>query len=148
MEVIGVDLSPIQPEFVAPNSRFEIDDLEDEWIWLMPFHFIFARGMIESFKKPQESIRDAFRNLEPNGYLELQDHAFPLECDDDTLKNTNLQQWSSYLVDAGKLAERPITAAPQFQHLMEEEGFVDIVVTKKKWPTNDWDPGQEQKELG
>ncbi|RDW56650.1 hypothetical protein BP5796_13115 [Coleophoma crateriformis] len=29
-EVIGVDLSPIQPNFIPPNLIFEIDDLEEE----------------------------------------------------------------------------------------------------------------------
>ncbi|KAK2038085.1 hypothetical protein LZ31DRAFT_599947 [Colletotrichum somersetense] len=30
--VVGVDLSPIQPEYVAPNCAFEIDDVEKEWM--------------------------------------------------------------------------------------------------------------------
>ena len=30
-EVIGVDLSPIQPNWVVPNVRFEVDDLELDW---------------------------------------------------------------------------------------------------------------------
>lgn len=30
-EVIGTDLSPIQPAFVPPNLRFEIDDASEDW---------------------------------------------------------------------------------------------------------------------
>ncbi|KAL7266005.1 NAD(+) salvage pathway protein, partial [Rhizina undulata] len=30
-EVIGVDLSPIQPNWVPPSLKFEVDDIEDEW---------------------------------------------------------------------------------------------------------------------
>ncbi|KAF4993763.1 hypothetical protein FGRMN_6237 [Fusarium graminum] len=29
-EIIGVDLSPIQPNFVPPNARFIIDDIDEE----------------------------------------------------------------------------------------------------------------------
>ncbi|KXH29665.1 methyltransferase domain-containing protein [Colletotrichum salicis] len=43
--VIGVDLSPIQPTFVPPNYRFEIDDLEKEWTWTELFDFILIRSM-------------------------------------------------------------------------------------------------------
>lgn len=32
-EVLGIDLSPIQPSWVPPNVKFEIDDLEDDWTW-------------------------------------------------------------------------------------------------------------------
>jgi len=31
-EVLGVDLSPIQPSWVPPNLRFLVDDIEDEWV--------------------------------------------------------------------------------------------------------------------
>ncbi len=30
-EVLGLDLSPIQPIWVPPNCRFLVDDIEDEW---------------------------------------------------------------------------------------------------------------------
>ncbi|KAL1303402.1 hypothetical protein AAFC00_006794 [Neodothiora populina] len=31
-EVIGVDLSPIQPQMIPPNLAFEIDDVESDWL--------------------------------------------------------------------------------------------------------------------
>ncbi|ODH49102.1 hypothetical protein GX48_04720 [Paracoccidioides brasiliensis] len=48
-EVIGVDLSPIQPLYVPTNCRFELDDLEKEWTWSQPFDYIFSRMMVGSF---------------------------------------------------------------------------------------------------
>src|SRR5580692_8644625 len=35
--VIGTDLSPIQPAFVPPNCRFEVDDAEDPWLYSHQF---------------------------------------------------------------------------------------------------------------
>jgi hypothetical protein len=32
-QVIGTDLSPIQPSFVPPNLRFEIDDATEPWVY-------------------------------------------------------------------------------------------------------------------
>jgi SAM-dependent methyltransferase len=32
-EVIGTDISPIQPAWVPPNCKFEIDDAEKEWTY-------------------------------------------------------------------------------------------------------------------
>ena len=33
-EVIGTDLSPIQPKWVPPNVRFEVDDASLDWTFL------------------------------------------------------------------------------------------------------------------
>lgn len=41
---MGKDLSPIQPSWVAPNVKFEIDDLEKEWTFKPDyFDFIHSR---------------------------------------------------------------------------------------------------------
>jgi cyclopropane fatty-acyl-phospholipid synthase-like methyltransferase len=32
-DVVGTDLSPIQPSWVPPNCRFEVDDAERRWIF-------------------------------------------------------------------------------------------------------------------
>ncbi len=31
-EVVGIDLSPIQPDWVPPNCQFTIDDVECDWV--------------------------------------------------------------------------------------------------------------------
>ena len=47
IEVIGTDLSPIQPTSVPPNLRFFVDDVEDDWGYRSDeaFDFIHGRGM-------------------------------------------------------------------------------------------------------
>jgi SAM-dependent methyltransferase len=49
-EVMGVDLSPIQPGFIPPNLVFQIDDVEDPWTYTHKFDFIFSRMMTASIK--------------------------------------------------------------------------------------------------
>ena len=41
--ILGVDLSPIQPEWVPPNVKFMVDDVESPW--LRPLnHFDYIHG--------------------------------------------------------------------------------------------------------
>lgn len=48
-EVIGVDLSPIQPQFTAPNCQFEIDDITSPWTYPKDhFDFIHIRTLYGS----------------------------------------------------------------------------------------------------
>lgn len=48
-EVLGVDLSPIQPQFVPPNVEFEVDNSEDTWTFSYKFDFIYSRAMEGTF---------------------------------------------------------------------------------------------------
>jgi SAM-dependent methyltransferase len=42
-EVLGNDISPIQPSLVPPNVKFEVDDIENEWVYAQPFDYIHSR---------------------------------------------------------------------------------------------------------
>ncbi|KAH8661000.1 S-adenosyl-L-methionine-dependent methyltransferase, partial [Ilyonectria robusta] len=35
-EVLGTDLSPIQPKWTPPNCFFEVDDYEEDWVYRKP----------------------------------------------------------------------------------------------------------------
>lgn len=43
-EVIGTDLSPIQPNSVPPNLRFYVDDVESDWGYRSDEAFDFIHG--------------------------------------------------------------------------------------------------------
>jgi hypothetical protein len=148
-EVIGVDLSPIQPPFVPPNLIFELDDLEKEWTWTQKFDFIFARMMLGCFEDLPGMIKVAYDNLEPGGYLELQDMALPARSDDGTLApNSYLSQWCDYCLEAGEKLGRPVFPVEQYKAYLAEAGFEDIVEVQKKWPTNTWPRDRNFKDLG
>ncbi|CAF3557333.1 unnamed protein product [Fusarium graminearum] len=147
-EVLGVDLSPIQPGMVPLNCRFEIDDLEDDWTFKHQFDFIFIRSMIVSFKSWPDIFSKAFENLEPGGYIEVQDNVYPLASDDGTIHNTNILTWSELMVNAANKIGRSITVASKFKSMLEDAGFIDIVEIKKKIPMNRWPKHSRYKELG
>ncbi|KAL2214517.1 S-adenosyl-L-methionine-dependent methyltransferase [Sarocladium strictum] len=148
-QVTGVDLSPIQPDFVPPNLSFEIDDLEKEWTWRTKFDFIFARMMLGCFEDLPGMIKVAYDNLEPGGYLELQDMALPARSDDETLRpDSHLALWCNYCLDAGKNLGRPVFPVDEYKKYLADAGFEDIVEVQKKWPTNTWPRDRGHKELG
>lgn len=46
---------------VAPNCRFEVDDLEKPWTFKHLFDFVFVRSMIVSFKDWPGIFDEAFK---------------------------------------------------------------------------------------
>ncbi|CAK7222064.1 hypothetical protein SCUCBS95973_004714 [Sporothrix curviconia] len=148
-EVIGVDLSPIQPEFVPPNCSFEVDDIEKEWTWSRPFDFIWWRALLGCFSDPQAMVQKCFDNLEPGGYLEMHDGTFPLECDDGTMpEDCAILQLANLAKEGSARLGRPLDVSPNYAKIMEAAGFVNIVFGKYKWPTNSWPRDHKMKTLG
>ncbi|KAF6816803.1 methyltransferase domain-containing protein [Colletotrichum sojae] len=148
-KVIGVDLSPIQPGFVPPNCSFEVDDIEKEWTWSTPFDFIFARNLAAGIADWQELINRAYENLEPGGYLELQDHNLPVKCDDGTLtEKSKYYKWCMMVLEGLEKMGRAVGVAPLFKQMLLNAGFEDVVEKKLKWPNNPWPEDPKLKELG
>ena len=59
--VLGVDLSPIQPEWVPPNVRFMIDDIESAWLYPRnSFDYIHARHTVMAIKDYMRLFRRAY----------------------------------------------------------------------------------------
>lgn len=133
---------------VPPNVSFEIDDLEKTWTWSQKFDFIFARMMLGCFEDLPNMIKVAYDNLEPGGYLELQDMGLPARSDDETLKpDSYLAQWCKLCLDAGQNLGRPVFPTTEYKNYLTAAGFEDVVEVQKKWPTNTWPRETKFKEL-
>ncbi|KAI8238016.1 putative methyltransferase tdiE [Colletotrichum sp. SAR 10_86] len=126
-EVLGVDLSPPAAE-VPPNVAFEVDDVEEPWAYTQPFDYIHSRFMTSSISNWEKYIKNSFDNLTPGGYFELLEVGGQLQSDDNTL--------------------RPDSAVVTSVDVMKEVGFVDIVMTKYKWPMNSWPKDPKHKLIG
>ncbi|KAH7184400.1 S-adenosyl-L-methionine-dependent methyltransferase [Fusarium oxysporum] len=96
-EVLGIDLSPIQPSFVPANVEFQIDDIDEEWNYSAPFTYIHSRMMNMSIQNWEDYLRKIFDNLAPGGYVELQDIDAFMKSDDGTL--TEAHALSKYIVE-------------------------------------------------
>src|SRR2546421_1072670 len=66
-EVIGTDLSPIQPQWVPPNCKFEIDDCASEWTFEKgSFDFIHVRGLYGCIRDWPAFYREVHKCVYPS----------------------------------------------------------------------------------
>ncbi|KAK3314450.1 S-adenosyl-L-methionine-dependent methyltransferase [Apodospora peruviana] len=148
-QVTGVDLSPIQPTFVPPNVTFFVDDLEDEWTFSTKFDFIFTRFMTGSIQDWPKYFAKSFDNLNPGGYIEIQDIIYPMESDDGTLlPDSPMRKWTETLLEGFTNIGRPLDSALHYKEQLAAAGFTDIVEYKAKWPTNVWPKDTRHKQIG
>ncbi|OBR15657.1 TAM domain methyltransferase [Colletotrichum higginsianum IMI 349063] len=167
-EVIGVDLSPARAEFVPPNVRFEVDDLEEEWTYSLPFEYIHSRFMTASINNWKEYIQKCYKsvifpcirltlltsltcdsNLTPGGYLELQDADVMPRSDDNLLpKDAAIIKYVDMLKEASEKSGREYVEVSSLKNLMIEAGFVDVEMQMYKWPHNEWPKEPRYKKLG
>ncbi|KAF4339727.1 hypothetical protein FBEOM_6377 [Fusarium beomiforme] len=148
-EVIGVDLSPIQPSAIPPNASFYVDDLEESWDYSTKFDFVFARFLTGSIQDWPKFFSESFKNLNPGGRIELIDIIYPLLSDDGSLtKDSALSKWSEMLHDIFTKNGRPMDSALKYKDQLEAAGFVDVNIVKRKWPLNRWPKDPKHKQIG
>jgi trans-aconitate methyltransferase len=68
--VVGVDLSPIQPHWVPPNCSFVVDDVTVEWTYRRDFFdFVQIRCLYGSISDWPALYRSIFAHTKPGGWM-------------------------------------------------------------------------------
>ncbi|TVY35880.1 putative methyltransferase [Lachnellula subtilissima] len=148
-QVLGIDLSPIQPAFIPANVTFEVDDVEEPWTYSRKFDLIHARMVTGSLANVPKFFEQAFENTVPGGYIELSDITVPICCDDGTMKDDSaMLQWILLLLEASKKAGRDLNVSATYKEQLERVGYTDIVEKIYVWPMNKWPKDPKFKELG
>ncbi|KAJ4137974.1 hypothetical protein NW754_000378 [Fusarium falciforme] len=148
-DVIGVDLSPIQPSFVPTNISFFVDDLEDSWTFSQKFDFVYGRMLTGSLRNWPKFIQQSYDNLNSGGWIELADILLELKSDDNTVPaNSPSKQWGKYMLEAAASFGAPLDSCKRYKQQLADAGFVDIVETVYKWPTCAWPKDPKFKEIG
>lgn len=175
VEVIGTDITPIQPSWVPANVSFELDDCNLEWTWPEnSFDFIHARMLVGVIEDWYEFHRQAFRTCAPGGtypldlsiYLLTPDnhlHNFhagyiesfvgcsTFECNDGSVKEGSaMSQWPKVFNEGGRRFGRTFEV---YDHdlqrkAMEAAGFVDIEFKDYLIPMGGWGCDKEAAEIG
>jgi len=151
-ELIGVDLSPIQPQWTATNLKFEIDDIEDTWTW-PPDHFdlvhdrLLLCGSIADFKK---LFTQAYTHCKPGGYFEIQEMNTDIRSDDYVFSEDHvIKQWCSLMREGIRGLGRTLDLDfPALAALMTEVGFEDVELKYFKVPIGEWPANRRLKEAG
>jgi SAM-dependent methyltransferase len=128
-EVLGTDLSPIQPSWVPPNAKFYIDDAESEWVYppSEAFDFIHCRTMSGSITDWERLIGQCYTHLTPGGWLEFQEPLALCESDDGTIAGAeNMLYWQGLCNDAAASFQKEIRVGNTLKMRMEKAGFVDV----------------------
>ncbi|KAI9801056.1 MAG: hypothetical protein M1833_002924 [Piccolia ochrophora] len=147
-QIIGNDLSPVQPTLVPPNVQFEVDDLESEWTHASPFDYIHSRYMIGSIEDWPRFIRNIFKTLKPGGWAEFQDFDVRFFSQDGTAENTDLCKWANMAYEAGEKLGRTVSPAVGLVDRVRAAGFTDIHHMKLKIPLGTWPKETKLKQVG
>ncbi|KAF4982962.1 hypothetical protein FZEAL_1532 [Fusarium zealandicum] len=149
-EVMGVDLSPIQPSLVPPNAIFMVDDLEEGWTFKHPFDFIYLRFLVGSLRDWDKLLDQALANLSPGGWIETVDVVFPLAYDDDDSvpKDQALYRWSNLMREGTAKAGLSLDGSLELKQKMLDRGFSNVTETWYKWPINRWPKDPKVKDIG
>ncbi|KAF7585875.1 hypothetical protein BBP40_009950 [Aspergillus hancockii] len=147
--IVGNDISAIQPQWVPPNVRFYVDDVERDWIETEEYDYIHCRYMAGSIKDWPRLIRQCYENLKPGGWLELQESINTLYSEDGTLPP---DCYTVKMMDALKEAclriGQTMDPAPHMKGWVEDAGFTSVDEQTFPLPLGSWPKDQRLKEIG
>ncbi|KAI9734366.1 MAG: hypothetical protein M1834_002472 [Cirrosporium novae-zelandiae] len=146
--VCGTDLSPNQPAYIPPNCEFLIDDANEAWTFNREFDYVHCRQLHTAIEE-KKLFQQAFSNLKPGGWIEMQELAQPVCCDDGTIPDDCLlKQWCMNMLKAAEKGGHHLDNPPKYKMWIEEAGFINVHEERLKWPMNPWPEDEEMKTLG
>jgi ubiquinone/menaquinone biosynthesis C-methylase UbiE len=148
--VIGTDLSPIQPTWIPPNVRFYVDDAEDEWAFdNHNFDLVHGRMLAGSINNWPRFFEQAFANLRPGGYVEMNELELSFCSDDASPEDIEpLNQIMARYNKASKMFGKSFDDVSSMKQNMQDAGFVDIQKEVYKIPLGNWPANPILKTLG
>jgi SAM-dependent methyltransferase len=149
-QVLGTDLSPIQPKHDVPgNSKFIVHNAESDWNFEHKFDFIQGRMLLMGIHDWPAFFKKAWDNLEPGGWLEVSNPEYPVSCDDNTTNsNSPLFIWSQKIREAVGKDGIDTLMVLNYRAMLEKQGFINIREEQFKWPVGSWPKGKQEKNIG
>ncbi|KAK0663248.1 Secondary metabolism regulator LAE1 [Lasiodiplodia hormozganensis] len=148
--VLGIDLSPIQTEWVPANLKFMVDDAEDEWLHPRnTFDYIHTRHTVQGFRNWPKLFERALRHLKPGGWMECQeiDH-MPMSNDGTLADDDAMLKYWQMVTDGLSNVGVPFRSAPILKRYMEEAGFVNVTERIFYTPIGPWPKNRHLREVG
>jgi len=128
----------MQPTWLPPNLRFEIDDATQPWTWSTDtFDFVHIRYLVGAIPDWTALLKEAYRCTKPGGWTQTCEADVTFHSDDNTVEvNPTLETWGKLFREGGRKFGRSFTVLEDDlqQKGMKEAGFTDIqVVNYKVW---------------
>ncbi|RDA83759.1 hypothetical protein CP532_4989 [Ophiocordyceps camponoti-leonardi (nom. inval.)] len=152
--VLGVDLSPIQPDWLPPNVRFLVDDVESTWLYPRNhFDYIHSRHTVMAVRDWRRLFRQAYEHLKPGGWIELQEiHHKPRSArpDGNMAENHAVARfWARVNEGLTTLGIDLDRAAGGFlAQTMRDEGLVNVTERVFHVPIGTWPKNKVLKTVG
>ncbi|KAK4207266.1 S-adenosyl-L-methionine-dependent methyltransferase [Rhypophila decipiens] len=141
-KVTGIDLSPIQPNFVPENVHFFVDDLEEEWLdEANKYDYIHVRHVVYSIRDREYLLQQAMKHLKPGGYIEFQETHYATQSDDGTVSPTipyALRDFINYLIAGMRALGTDALGILSLPDELKAAGFEEIKHTTHKAPIGSW----------
>ncbi|KAJ6436265.1 hypothetical protein O9K51_11172 [Purpureocillium lavendulum] len=153
-EVIGTDISPIQPTWVPPNCVFHIDDAQLEWTYRPgSFDFVHIRALYGSISDWHQLYRQAYWALEPGGWIENTEISIDLQSDAAEIKGDPdhiFRRWAKVLWEGADCVNRTMRIANNgtMRRLMVDAGFVNVKERSYQVPVGAWSCNPKMKLIG
>ncbi|KAK1690397.1 methyltransferase domain-containing protein [Colletotrichum godetiae] len=147
-QVLGLDLSLIQPKLIPTCVRFERADVEAPLPYEQIFDLVHIQMLLGSIRDWPALYRKSFRQIKPGGYIEQVEIEWFPRSDDNTLAtNSSLTIWGNNLRSAMRRHGQPIDVIDTKKELLAA-GFTDITENVIRLPTNPWSQIPAEEELG
>jgi len=152
--ILGVDLSPIQPEWVPPNVRFMVDDIESPWLHPRNyFDYIHSRHTVMAIKDWPKLMRRSLEHLRPGGWFEMQEvYHYPISANRARPMPPDhpvAQYWSLITEGLGNLGINFHAAADgRLADMMRDVGFVNVTERVLQIPIGTWAKNKVLKTVG
>jgi SAM-dependent methyltransferase len=148
-QVIGVDLSPIQPLSLSSNCTFAVKNIEQDWAYDGKFDFIHSRMLTMGVHDWPKLMRQAWSFLKPGGWIEMKEPIFPFGCDDGSaISDSPLVKWSNYMVEGMSKVGLDAAAGRKFPEQLKAQGYTNLKIENHRWPIGDWSKDPKEKVIG
>lgn len=149
-EVIGLDLSPIQPTWVPPNCRFEVDDINKPWTFPKNhFDYVHVRNMLGTVTNWTAFHKGALEHIKPGGWIEQVEFSSATRSDDNTMPpGSAIERWTDLWLQVGSKIGVTFQAAEESYDAITAAGFVNVEQRILKVPLGPWAKDKQYKNWG
>jgi SAM-dependent methyltransferase len=152
-QVLGNDLSPIQPNWVPGNCGFEVDDFTKPWLHARRhFDFVFARCLAGTVNDWKMFFTEAYNALTPGGWFESVEAAisfFSAEHEDAKMpESSQLRLLTALVNEAAERIGRGFGIAGTVRQHLLDMGFTDVHEDCWHIPVGGWMEDRKWKMIG
>ncbi|KAL6902883.1 S-adenosyl-L-methionine-dependent methyltransferase [Trichoderma evansii] len=154
--ILGIDLSPIQPDWLPPNVRFMVDDVESPWLHPRNhFDYIHSRHTVMAVRDWMKLFRRAIEHLKIGGWIELQEiHHTPKSALPDgngemPPEHPVARYWKHVTEGLAALGIDLDTASDgRISDMMQSAGFTNVTERVLHVPIGTWPKNKVLKTVG